>query len=134
MASDEEGENRCSVGRQSSAWMDPCAYDPGNVEEGTRGIVLSDAAAGCIVENLTARFAVYRGLAPSQRDMRFRWETTGSFLPLMMSLRARSASVLPQRVQYLPELQSLFVTDAAALGLSLAPLDTLRIDDPWPVF
>jgi hypothetical protein len=133
---DDNGtRNRCGVGARKSAWFDPCTFDPGDVDEETStGVKLSDPAAACILENLTARFAVYRGLVDSQRDMRFRWETTGGFIPLTVSLRTRSASVLPQRIQYLPELQSLFITDAAALGLSLAPLDTLRIDEPWPVF
>ncbi|HEY3497638.1 MAG TPA: hypothetical protein VGK73_23230, partial [Polyangiaceae bacterium] len=134
----EEAGN-CTVGSPRSKALDPCSYDPtGQDDQGalvTRGVNLTDeAAAACIVESLTARFAVYRGLQPSVRDMRFHWEAVGGFAPLNVSLTARSSSVLPQRIEYVPELQSLFVTDAAALGLSLAPLDTLRVEDPWPVF
>jgi hypothetical protein len=133
----DETRIRCSVGAQQSSWMDPCAYDPGDrdSEEGTRGVPLTDEdAARCIVENLTSRFAVYRGVEPSIRDMKFRWETVGGFFPLTVSMTARSAAVLPQRIEYVSELQSLFITDAATLGLSLATLDSLSIDDPWPVF
>jgi hypothetical protein len=132
---DDEVSLVCSVGGRRSKGLDPCAYDPGDfAAQSTRGIRLTEVPPGCIVDNLTSRFAVYAGVTPSLRDMKFRWEAVGGFIPLTVSLTARSTAVLPQRIEYVSELQSLFVTDAAALGLSLAPLDTLRIDDPWPVF
>jgi hypothetical protein len=127
----ENDAERCGVGVKD-AWLSPCAYDP--LDGGSRGVQLTDDAAACIVENLTSRFAVYRGLAPSVRDMKFRWETTGGFYPLTVSLRGHSSLVLPQRVEYVPEVEWIFLTDAAQLGLSAAPLDTLRVEDPWPVF
>jgi len=41
---------------------------------------------------------------------------------------------LPQHIAYVPEYESIMVVDGASLGLSLMTLDTLLIQDPWPVF
>jgi len=117
----------------------PCRYDPVVLDGGsltTRGVTLSEptGAQACIFENLTSRFAVYRGQQPSARDMAFVWDQTGGFYPLVGSLAAQSTVVLPQSVAYLPELESIVVVDGATLGLSLMSIDTLLIQDPWPVF
>jgi hypothetical protein len=112
----------------------PCVYDAKNADGTTRGLNLDDPGATCIFENLTARFAVYRGLQPSVRGMRFSWDTTSGFYPLAASLAAVSSAVLPQRVRYVPEYQAIGVVDGASLGFSLMSLDTLRIIDPWPVY
>jgi hypothetical protein len=112
----------------------PCFYDGKNADGTTRGLNLDDPGAACIFENLTARFGVYRGTQPSVRGMRFAWDTTGGFYPLAASLSSVSSSVLPQRVRYVPEYQSLAVVDGASLGFSLLSLDTLRIVDPGPVY
>jgi hypothetical protein len=117
----------------------PCVYDPLVVapaegESKTRGISLSEPAARCIFENLSARFAVYRGRQPSVRDMAFGWDTTGGFVPLSASLGAISSAVLPQHLAYVSEYQAIAVVDAASLGLSFMSLDSLRIQDPWPVY
>ncbi|HWP04927.1 MAG TPA: hypothetical protein VNN72_04260 [Polyangiaceae bacterium] len=117
----------------------PCRYDPyvsDANEKFTRGISLNEpnGAPNCIFENLTSRFAVYRGKLPSVRDMAFVWDQTGGFYPLTGSLTAQSSVVLPQHIAYVPEYESIMVVDGASLGLSLMTLDTLLIQDPWPVF
>jgi hypothetical protein len=126
----------------------PCAYDPivtdpdtgapvTNPNTGkpvTQGIKLDSPGAVCIFENLTARFAVYRGVAPSVRGMHFSWDTTSGYYPLAASLSAISQSVLPQRVHYMPEYQSFGVVDGASLGFSIIRLDTLQLSQPWPVY
>lgn len=112
----------------------PCSYDPTTAEHTTRGVGLDEPAAACIFENLTARFAVYRGLQPSVRDMTFSWDTTGGFYPLSAPLSAVSTAALPQTVRYVPEYQSFAVVDASSLGVSLVGLDDLRILAPWPVY
>jgi hypothetical protein len=112
----------------------PCSYDPTAEGGDTRGVGLDEAASACIFENLTARFAVYRGLQPSVRDMSFSWDTTGGFYPLAAPLSAVSTATLPQTVRYIPEYQSFAVVDASALGVSLIGLDTLRVLTPWPVY
>jgi hypothetical protein len=117
----------------------PCRYDATDAsatldQNGTRGVALTDDARVCIFENLTGRFAVYRGLEPSVRDMTFSWDTTGGYAWLSGSLAAVSSAVLPQRVKYIAEYQALGLIDAASLGVSLMSLDSLRIADPWPVY
>lgn len=118
----------------------PCRYDPlvldadGNPT--SRGVSLNEphGAAACIFENLTSRFAVYRGQSPSVRDMSFVWDQNGGFYPLTGSLAAQSTVVLPQHLAYVPEYEAIAVVDGATLGLSLMSIDTLLIQDPWPVF
>ena len=112
----------------------PCVYDAKNGDGTTRGLNLDDPGAACIFENLTARFGIYRGNNPSVRGMRFSWDTTSGFYPLVASLSVVSSATLPQRVRYVPEYQALGVVDGASLGFSLMSLDTLRIIDPWPVY
>jgi len=112
----------------------PCSYDPTDQTGRTHGVTLDVPASACIFENLTARFAVYRGLQPSVRDMKFTWDTTGGFYPLAAPLSAVSTATLPQTVRYISEYQSIAVIDASSLGVSLLSLDTLRIEDPWPVY
>jgi hypothetical protein len=135
-----EPDCRASGVGAGSADDGPCRYDPVVLDENknptTRGVSLSEptGAETCIFENLTSRFAVYRGEQPSTRDMAFVWDQTGGFYPLIGSLAAQSTVVLPQSVAYLPELESIVVVDGGSLGLSLMSLDTLLIQDPWPVF
>lgn len=122
----------CAVGA-ATPLDGPCAYDPLNGGH-TRGVGLDEPAAACIFENLTSRFAVYRGVSPSVRDMTFSWDTSGGFAPLAASLTSVSTAVLPQTVRYVPEFQSIAVVDASSLGVSLMSLDTLEIVAPWPVY
>jgi hypothetical protein len=123
----EEGEPVCGVGRRRAA--DPCVY---STENG--GVTLGGPASACIFENLTSRFAVYRGIAPSSRGMQFTWQTAGGFAALAASIVPRQGQVSPQSLLYVPEIQRIAVVDAAQLGLSLISLDTLRLEEPWPVF
>lgn len=124
----EEGEPVCSVGRARRS--DACVYP---AAEGG-GVKLGGEGSACIFENLTSRFAVYRGLVPSSRGMQFTWQTSGGFAALAASIVSRQAAPSPQSLVYVPELQRIGVVDAATLGLSLISLDTLRLEDPWPVF
>jgi hypothetical protein len=123
----------CAVGIREDG--DPCVYDA-NRPDGSIDLVndADAAAARCIHSGLTARFAMYRGLSPSVRGMRFSWETTGGFRALVSSIASLSPAVMPQHVQYVPELQRIAIVDGAALGLSLVSLDSLRVERPWPVY
>jgi hypothetical protein len=120
----------CNVGSVTTD-DGPCSYDP---TAGAGGLSLDDAGAACIFENLTSRFAVYRGLKPSVRGMRFSWDTQGGYVPLTGSLTTISTATLPQRVHYMPEFQSIAITDASSLGLAVMSIDTLEIVSPWPVY
>jgi hypothetical protein len=66
--------------------------------------------------------------------MSFSWQVTGGFRPLISSIAAVSVAVMPQHVQYVPELQRIALVDGAQLGLSLISLDSLRVEEPWPVY
>jgi hypothetical protein len=123
----------CGVGMAREEEV-ACAYDPTRRSPGEGAVKLDEPAAACIFENLVARFAVYRGTIPSVRGMTFTWSTSGGFSTMVAALTAHSTQVLPQRIGYLPELQSLAVVDAASLGLSLISLDTLRVNTDWPVY
>jgi hypothetical protein len=110
-----------------------CTFDATPRENGSQGVVPGEKGSECVFENLLARFAIYRGRAPSVRGMTFSWQTAGGFLPLVGTLTTASAAVMPQHITYLPQYQSFAVVDAATLGLSLLSLDTLRINAEWPV-
>jgi hypothetical protein len=139
----------CAVG--AAVEGDVCRYDPcderavGSCQRdgslrlpGTKDAEGNDiadhGATSCIFSGLNARFVVYRGLSPSVRGMEFRWQTVGGFRTLVTSLEAVSIAVLPQHVEYVPELQRIAIIDGAQLGLSLVSLDSLRVEDPWPVY
>lgn len=115
----------CSVGRADADEGALCTID-----ELEGGVVPGEPAAACIHDTPTARFAVYRGLAPSQRDMRFTWETLGGFTPMAFNLRGLSSFVSPQVLVPLPETDRLSVVDAASLGLVLLSLDRLSVLSP----
>jgi hypothetical protein len=135
------GGQLCAVGRAESS--DPCSYDPCMRGDALAGCTRADGgldlnldtgATACIHSGITSRFAVYRGLQPSVRGMQFTWQVTGGFRPLVSSIAAVSIAVLPQHVQYVPELQRIAIVDGAQLGLSLISLDSLRVEEPWPVY
>ncbi|HVJ17677.1 MAG TPA: hypothetical protein VM686_19785 [Polyangiaceae bacterium] len=114
----ELNDEECPVGLATSD--DVCKYDAADGPVG--------AESACVVDSLNARFAVYRGQAESTRGMTFSWTTAGGFIPLAMTLTSQSASVMPQSMFYLPELQHLAVVDASALGLTLFSLDSLLME------
>jgi hypothetical protein len=89
------------------------------VDGAENGIDPGEPGAQCVFQNLTTRFAVYRGQRASSRDMRFRWQLSDGFSPLVLNLtsvdRTRST---PRSLSFLPELGSLMVTDGSARGLT----------------
>jgi hypothetical protein len=107
---------------------------PGSVDAAGNPQPADTGALSCIHAGPTARFVVYRGLSPSLRGMTFSWQTTGGFRALLSSLAAVSIAVSPTHIEYVPELQRIAIVDGAQLGLSLVSLDTLRVEDPWPVY
>jgi hypothetical protein len=122
----------------AAAADDQCAEHSANIgcigpKLGARTNPGLDGSA-CIFENLTSRFAVYRGAQPSIRDMSFTWSTTGGYVPLTMSLASQSTSVNPQSISYIPNLGYLAVVDGSTLGLSLFDLNSLGLVAPSPFF
>jgi hypothetical protein len=91
-------------------------------------------ASECIFNSLNERFVIYRGSAPSVRDMVFNWRVTGGFSSLVMSLAGLSSTVSPQSIQFLPQPEQLAVVDGASQGLSLWSLDTFGVVKPSPFY
>lgn len=87
--------------------------------------VQSDNA--CVFSSLNARFAVYRGDAPSERDMYFSWTTTGGFSPLVADLTSQTTSTHPLAMKFVPQIGQLAVADGAAEGLALVSLDSVAV-------
>lgn len=83
------------------------------------GIAPTESGAACVFENLTTRFAIYRGQQPSSRDMRFQWRTGGGFTPVRATLTTGPRpSSDPARLRFSPQLNRLFVPDGSAPGLA----------------
>lgn len=93
-------------------------------------VSLDEPAAKCIHSTPTERFAVYRGDAPSFRDMSFSWQTIGGFSTARIDLGVVSSLVSPQAMVGLPEFNWLTVVDASSLGLALLSLDSLSTLTP----
>lgn len=110
-----------------------CVFDQGQPGS-SAGVVPGGPASECIFDGLTERFAVYRGRQPSERDAAFVWQTTGGFVPLIMSLSSLSAAVSPQSIQFLRQPEVVAVVDGSSLGLSLFSLDTFEVSKPSPFF
>lgn len=107
-----------------------CVFD----QTASPGVQIGGPAANCIFDGLTERFALYRGRAPSVRDEAFRWQTTGGFSPLVMSLGTISTTVSPQSIQFVTQAEQLAVVDGASQGLSLFSLDTFTVVTPSPFY
>lgn len=89
------------------------------------GVQPTGPGSECIYDSLTARFVIYRGLAPSQRDMQFSWTTSGGFTPLAVDLFGTArflTTTMPQAVEYVPEMNRLVIADGGSTGLSYVGL------------
>ncbi len=113
---DEEDELENELSRALTCVID--AHPGGGIQPGGPG-------SECIYDSLTARFVIYRGLAPSQRDMQFAWNTFGGFLPLSVDLfdavRYRTTT-MPERLHYIPSVNWLAVADGGTTGVSFVGL------------
>ena len=83
------------------------------------GIDPGEPGSECVFQNLTTRFAIYRGQQQSVRDMRFTWQLSDGFSPLLMNMtsvdRPRST---PHSLQFMPENGQLIIPDGSVRGLS----------------
>jgi hypothetical protein len=84
-----------------------------------------ELAEGCVFDSLKGRFAIYRGLEPSTRDMSFTWKVTGGFTGMGVSLVSTSTgqSVMPEHMIYSESLDALVVIDGVSGGLNLFGLE-----------
>jgi hypothetical protein len=98
------------------------------VDDTSGGIDPGEPGSECVFQSLTSRLAIYRGQAPSRRDMRFRWQLSDGFSPFTFSLtsteRQRSS---PRSLSLVPELGQLVVTDGSAPGLSFVAISSSNL-------
>jgi hypothetical protein len=89
------------------------------VGDANNGIDPGEPGSECVFQNLTTRFAIYRGLDESERDMRFHWQLSDGFSPLVIGLTSvnRSRST-PESLLPWPEGGQLIVSDGSARGLT----------------
>jgi hypothetical protein len=80
--------------------------------------------SSCVFDFLKGRFAIYRGLQPSRRDMAFSWSVKSGFAGLSVSLTSTSTgtNVMPRNMIYSESLDSLVVVDGASGGINLFSL------------
>jgi hypothetical protein len=78
-------------------------------------------AKGCVLDSLKARFAIYRGLEPSVRDMSFTWTVNGGFSVLAASMTSvtNGLNVMPADMKYIESWDSLGVVDGESGGFRL---------------
>jgi hypothetical protein len=84
------------------------------------GVQPGGPGSQCVYESLTARFAIYRGLSPSERGMQFRWTTIGGFRPLSVDLfgvNQFQTTTMPEKLLYVPQINRLAVADGGTSGL-----------------
>jgi hypothetical protein len=98
-----------------------CLVDP------LQGAATGNPGWPCVFNSLSARFAVYGGTSPSERDMQFSWTVEGGFSPLVANLTSETAAVLPQSMVFVPQINQLAVADGAAEGLALVSLNTVGV-------
>ena len=89
------------------------------VDGAENGIDPGEPGSQCVFQNITTRFAVYRGLQPSTRDMLFHWQLSDGFTPLVITMigadRQRST---PSALLYMPETSQMLVSDGSIRGLT----------------
>jgi hypothetical protein len=111
----------CGVGLKTNQDV-VCSYD------GTRGPVqVGGVASECIFDGLTRRFAIYRGLGPTERDMSFGFEVVGGFRGFAISLVNDSNVVLPVKLVPLPTYNAIGVVDSQNRGLMMVDLPNAHV-------
>lgn len=89
------------------------------------GVQPTGPGSECIYDSLTARFVIYRGLSPSERDMQFSWTTVGGFTPLSVDLFGAArflTTTKPETLEFVPEINRLVIADGGSTGLSYVGL------------
>lgn len=94
------------------------------VDDPRGGVGPGDPGAECLFREGPSRFAVYRGQEPSVRDMQFSWQLRGGFVPLTITV-SRANNSVPEKLQFIPGIQSVLVADGGTAGLGVVRLDSL---------
>jgi hypothetical protein len=85
--------------------------------------------SGCVFDSLKGRFAIYRGLQKSVRDMKFSWTINGGFTGLGASLvsSVSGRSVGAVDMLHAEPLDAMIVVDGVSGGVSLLSLGNFAI-------
>lgn len=107
------------------------------VAYGTKAVQPGGEASACIFENLTARFAIYRGHeqpdealpqpSESDRDMAFTWQTVGGFTVLAANIVEETSSTSPRSMTFVPQRGQMAVVDGRLAGLTFISLSSLSV-------
>jgi hypothetical protein len=92
------------------------------------GVSPGDPGSACFYDTYTGRFAIYRGLAPSERDMQFSWRIIGGFSPLsidLLALNGGRTSTNPQKLRYVPSVNRLLIADGGSTAFMFVGLKAL---------
>ncbi|HSC88474.1 MAG TPA: hypothetical protein VLC09_14425 [Polyangiaceae bacterium] len=120
-------EGFCAVGPRTDEDL-VCAYNTGN----GRPVEPGGVASECIFDAPNRRFAMYRGLAPSQRGMSFGFEVQGGFSPMVVPLTDTSiTTVLPVSLTPVPTFGGMAVVDSQSRGLMMIDLQAAAVTDTF---
>ncbi len=116
----------CAIGPRVDGDVCVVAQADGAVDPAALGVSLPER---CVYSSLKGRFAVYRGLRPSVRDMTFSWTVSGGFFPLSAGLANSTAgqSVLLEHMLFSEQLDALVTVDSASGGLGVVGLETFTL-------
>ncbi len=118
---DAEQLDACGVGLRIEGDV-VCSYDA------TRGPVeLGGVASECIFSGLSRRFAIYRGLEETERDMSFAFEVTGGFNEMSVSLTKDSNVVLPVSMTTVPTFGGIGIVDSQNRGLMMVDIANSQV-------
>jgi hypothetical protein len=126
-----EGSDDCRVDENTSRAIGPRQFELDERSLGpAMGCILDAHPVGgvqpgapgseCIYESPTSRFAIYRGLLPSERDMTFSYRVLGGFAPLsvdLLGLNRGRTSTSPEKLTYVPNVNRLLIADGGSTGL-----------------
>lgn len=97
------------------------------VDDVSGGIDPGEPGAQCVFQSLTSRFAIYRGRAPSTRNMRFRWQVVGGFDPFLLNLSTLDRISSPRSLSFVRGIDRVFLSDGTARGLSFVSLRNFQL-------
>jgi hypothetical protein len=100
----------------------------GRVLEAPPDAVVADGARPFAFINPMFRFAISSGALPSERDMQFRFTSSGAFVPLLVPLNADATSLVePQAITFVPSSNELAITDGSINGLIMVSVSTATL-------
>lgn len=117
VSASNEVDQACSIGPRVDD--DLCVVDH---NDPTAYLNVGSTLPGdCVFESLKGRFAIYRGMEPSKRDMAFKWKVSGGFSGLAspVSTTTYQQNVVPTDMVYSEALDALVIIDGQSGGVNL---------------